>query len=201
MRRTRRGGCWTTPRPRGTMDGRRGGRGHGRAPQMHATSFWSRSRPMQSNINRRRFMGSAVASGVLTIVPRHVLGGAGLRRPERQDHAGPHRHGHAGLPRTRRPARRAGDPDRRRLRPEHGQQRLRGVGQEQHPQHDPQRTWGSPRGERTTAAVPAAGRWAGKSWTPTTPTSGARRSSRRAPPMPTSASCWRRRRTWTPSRS
>ena len=31
---------------------------------------------MTSDINRRRFLGSAVASGVITIVPRHVLGGA-----------------------------------------------------------------------------------------------------------------------------
>ncbi len=30
---------------------------------------------MTSDINRRRFIGSAVASGVITIVPRHVLGG------------------------------------------------------------------------------------------------------------------------------
>ena len=31
---------------------------------------------MTSDLNRRRFMGSAVASGVFTIVPRHVLGGS-----------------------------------------------------------------------------------------------------------------------------
>jgi hypothetical protein len=31
---------------------------------------------MTSAINRRRFVGAAVASGVVTIVPRHVLGGA-----------------------------------------------------------------------------------------------------------------------------
>ncbi len=36
---------------------------------------------MQSEINRRRFMGSALASGVATIVPRHVLGGAGYVAP------------------------------------------------------------------------------------------------------------------------
>jgi len=36
---------------------------------------------MTSNINRRRFMGAAVASGVLTVVPRHVLGGAGHVAP------------------------------------------------------------------------------------------------------------------------
>ncbi len=92
---------------------------------------------MTSAISRRRFIGSAVASGALTIVPRHVLGGAPTRRPERQDHAGPHRHGHAGIPRDRRSAGRSADPDRRRLRPQHGQQRLRGVGQERHPQPDP----------------------------------------------------------------
>ena len=34
-----------------------------------------------SDINRRRFMGSAVASGVVTIVPRHVLGGTGHVAP------------------------------------------------------------------------------------------------------------------------
>jgi len=33
------------------------------------------------NINRRRFVGSAVASGVVTIVPRHVLGGTGYVAP------------------------------------------------------------------------------------------------------------------------
>lgn len=32
---------------------------------------------MSSSIDRRTFVGSAVASGVFTIVPRHVLGGAG----------------------------------------------------------------------------------------------------------------------------
>jgi len=36
---------------------------------------------MTSDINRRRFMGSAVASGVLTIVPRHVLGGTAYVAP------------------------------------------------------------------------------------------------------------------------
>lgn len=36
---------------------------------------------MTSDINRRRFMGAAVASGVLTVVPRHVLGGAGHVAP------------------------------------------------------------------------------------------------------------------------
>jgi hypothetical protein len=36
---------------------------------------------MQSNINRRRFVGSAVATGVLTIVPRHVLGGTAYVAP------------------------------------------------------------------------------------------------------------------------
>jgi len=36
---------------------------------------------MTSDINRRRFMGSAVASGALAIVPRHVLGGAGRVAP------------------------------------------------------------------------------------------------------------------------
>ena len=36
---------------------------------------------MASNINRRRFVGTAVASGVLTIVPRHVLGGTAYVAP------------------------------------------------------------------------------------------------------------------------
>jgi predicted dehydrogenase len=34
-----------------------------------------------SDINRRRFMGSAVASGVVTVVPRHVLGGTSYVAP------------------------------------------------------------------------------------------------------------------------
>ena len=36
---------------------------------------------MTANFNRRRFMGSAIASGVVAIVPRHVLGGAGYVAP------------------------------------------------------------------------------------------------------------------------
>ncbi len=36
---------------------------------------------MTSNLNRRTFMGSAVASGVFTVVPRHVLGGTGYVAP------------------------------------------------------------------------------------------------------------------------
>ena len=36
---------------------------------------------MTSAINRRKFMGAAVASGVLAVVPRHVLGGAGYVAP------------------------------------------------------------------------------------------------------------------------
>ena len=36
---------------------------------------------MTSDINRRRFVSSAVASGVFTIVPRHVLGGTGHVAP------------------------------------------------------------------------------------------------------------------------
>lgn len=36
---------------------------------------------MTSKLNRRTFVGSAVASGVWTIVPRHVLGGAGHVAP------------------------------------------------------------------------------------------------------------------------
>jgi len=36
---------------------------------------------MTTDMNRRRFVGSAVASGVISIVPRHVLGGAGYVAP------------------------------------------------------------------------------------------------------------------------
>ena len=36
---------------------------------------------MTANINRRRFLGSAVASGAFTIVPRYVLGGSGYVAP------------------------------------------------------------------------------------------------------------------------
>ena len=36
---------------------------------------------MTSNIARRKFMGSAAASGAFTIVPRHVLGGSGYVAP------------------------------------------------------------------------------------------------------------------------
>ncbi len=36
---------------------------------------------MTSNMNRRRFLGSALASGAFTIVPRHVLGGTGRVAP------------------------------------------------------------------------------------------------------------------------
>ncbi|MGO8746482.1 MAG: Gfo/Idh/MocA family protein [Thermoguttaceae bacterium] len=36
---------------------------------------------MTTDVNRRKFMGSAVATGVLTIVPRHVLGGAAYVPP------------------------------------------------------------------------------------------------------------------------
>ncbi len=36
---------------------------------------------MQSSINRRTFVGTAVASGAFTIVPRHVLGGIGYVAP------------------------------------------------------------------------------------------------------------------------
>ena len=36
---------------------------------------------MTPDINRRRFMGSAVASGVFAIVPRHVLGGTAYVAP------------------------------------------------------------------------------------------------------------------------
>ena len=39
---------------------------------------------MTTNVNRRKFMGSAVATGVITIVPRHVLGGAAYVAPSRQ---------------------------------------------------------------------------------------------------------------------
>ncbi|NQU26259.1 MAG: Gfo/Idh/MocA family oxidoreductase [Candidatus Nealsonbacteria bacterium] len=36
---------------------------------------------MTSEINRRKFIGSAVAAGAVTVVPRHVLGGAGYVPP------------------------------------------------------------------------------------------------------------------------
>lgn len=36
---------------------------------------------MKSDVNRRRFLGSAVATGAATIVPRHVLGGTGHVAP------------------------------------------------------------------------------------------------------------------------
>jgi len=36
---------------------------------------------MTTNINRRKFLGSAVSSGVFTLVPRHVLGGSGYVAP------------------------------------------------------------------------------------------------------------------------
>ncbi len=32
---------------------------------------------MQPSLNRRRFLGAAAATGAVTIVPRHVLGGPG----------------------------------------------------------------------------------------------------------------------------
>jgi predicted dehydrogenase len=37
-----------------------------------------------TDVNRRKFMGSAVATGVLTIVPRHVLGGTAYVPPSRK---------------------------------------------------------------------------------------------------------------------
>ena len=36
---------------------------------------------MTTHINRRSFLGSAVASGAFTLVPRHVLGGTGNVAP------------------------------------------------------------------------------------------------------------------------
>lgn len=39
---------------------------------------------MASNMNRRGFIGSAVATGAFTIVPRHVLGGAGYVAPSQK---------------------------------------------------------------------------------------------------------------------
>jgi len=36
---------------------------------------------MVTNMNRRKFLGSAVASGAFTLVPRHVLGGSGYIAP------------------------------------------------------------------------------------------------------------------------
>ena len=41
---------------------------------------------MTTDVNRRKFMGSAVATGVLTIVPRHVLGGAAYVPPTPRSH-------------------------------------------------------------------------------------------------------------------
>ena len=156
---------------------------------------------MKTSVNRRRFLGSALASGAFTIVPRHVLGGAGYVAPSDKitlAHIGMGTQGFRELgglladPRIQIVA--VCDPNT-------DSNDYVEWGKNEHPQHASERTWESPPGERTTAAVPAAARWAGKSSTPTTPTSGARRSSRPAPPTPTSANCWRRRRTWTPSRS
>ncbi len=39
---------------------------------------------MTTDVNRRRFLGSAVATGALTIVPRHVLGGPAFVPPSRR---------------------------------------------------------------------------------------------------------------------
>ena len=36
---------------------------------------------MKPDMNRRKFVGATVASGLLTIVPRHVLGGSGHVAP------------------------------------------------------------------------------------------------------------------------
>jgi hypothetical protein len=75
---------------------------------------------MTSSINRRSFMGTAVASGVFTIVPRHVLGGAGHVAPSnkiRLAHIGMGTQGFSELGGLLAEPR---DPDRGGLRPEYG---------------------------------------------------------------------------------
>ena len=155
---------------------------------------------MTPSLDRRRFLGSALASGAFTIVPRHVLGGAGYVAPSDKitlAHIGMGTQGFSELGGL------LADPEIQIVAVcdpntdsndyvEWGKNSIR---------NRIRSYLGNPTGEKTTTAAPAAGKWAGKSSTPTTPTSGARRSSRRAPPTPTSANCWTKKRTWTPSRS
>ena len=95
-----------------------------------------RSPSVALNINRRTFVGSAVASGVLTIVPRHVLGGAGHIAPSEKitmAHIGMGTQGFRELGcLLAEPA----AANCRGMRSEHRQQRLRGVGQERPARYD-----------------------------------------------------------------
>ena len=74
---------------------------------------------MTTSIDRRRFIGCAVGSGVFTIVPRHVLGGPGYVAPSDKITLAHIGMGTQGFRELGGLLARAGDPDRRGLRPEH----------------------------------------------------------------------------------
>ena len=154
---------------------------------------------MPSNINRRGFVGAAVASGAISIVPRSVLGGAGYVAPSEKvtlAHIGMGTQGFRELgglldaPEIQIVA--VCDPNRDSSDYiEWGKGGIRNTLRK----YLGNRTW-----RENDNGCPAAERSAVKSLTPTTPTNEGPKNSRPVLPTRTFVNCWTRKRTSTPSR-
>jgi hypothetical protein len=135
---------------------------------------------MTSEINRRRFMGAAVASSVFTIVPRHVLGGPANVAPSDKITLA-----HIGM----------GTQGFRELGGLLAEPQIQIVAVcDPNTDSNDYVEWGKNDIRNTIRTYLGKPTWREND-------SGARSTSRRVPPTPTSGNCWRKRRTWTPSRS
>ncbi len=153
-----------------------------------------------AEISRRQFVGSAVASAVFSIVPRHVLGGTGhvaLSDKITLAHIGMGTQSFGELGNL------LADPEIQIVAicdPN--------ADSSDYIEWSKGSIWnrisenlGNPTWRDNDNGCPGAAKSGAKWWTPTTPTRGARRSLRRALPIPISGNCSRKRRTWMPSES
>ncbi len=127
-------------------------------------------------------------------------GRGGQRRPEREDHLRLYRLRHAGIAGDDGSARHAGGADRRSVRSGEGRRQLRGLVARRAAAGDRPGA-GQARLAEGGTAFRVGGMSPRRSSSSTMPRSGPRASSRAAPRMSISASCWRRRRGSTRSRS
>ena len=153
-------------------------------------------------VSRRQLMrtgGAAAAAAVFTIVPRHVLGGAGFVAPSEKITLACIGFGTQAI---REIGGILASPDVQVVSVcdvekdgvnylEWGKNGIRnGI----------RRIIGNPTWEKAPTMCPAAAMLARKSWEPTTRSSAAGSTTRDAPPTWTSASCWTKRKTSPPSR-
>ena len=158
---------------------------------------------MSSQPNRRQFLGSAAAAAAFTIVPRHVLGGPGYVAPSDKITLAYVGSGHAGVARN---AALLASPDIQIVAvcdPNQNAEGYRDWDAQRSAGSSAPHPAGSPIGGPAADGTIPGGRDVGQSIVETyyAADSASGRYSRAAPRTPICASCSRRKKTWTRSRS